>query len=732
MKFTTNNFLTVFFLLLFTATVTLGQETSNQNPKPTPTPSAEDINDVVKITTKLVQFDAVITDKNGNQVKDLTIDDFEILQDGKSQNITAFSYVNTETPAQSSQKIVVKKGKNIILPPPVRVRPENSGRIITFIVDDGSCTASQGGMVAAQDALKKFVSEQMLSNDLVAIYRTRGGSSLLQQYTSDKNQLMRVARQIRWYPAAGGCLGNNGDIFEAARNDSTLKTSGQGTFESEGNRKSRERSEDAERDNATVGTIGVIRYVVRGLGSISGRKIVFLLSDGLAVRTREGNSRQAFDALRDLTDLANRASVVFNTIDVRGLVNTAMINANDDVSVSADPDPAKPNGTDRIIAARTSELSNTRDGLFYLANETGGNFYKDQNFLDVPISKALNLEKGYYLIGYEPEDGTFKDKNFNKIEIRLKRPDLKISSRTGFLGKTDESVAPKKRTGDSELYDAIVAPLPKAGLNVQLTAFFVNTPTEGNIVRSLVHLNGNEITFTDEPNGFKKAVFDVVAVTLNEKNEVVDEFNRTHTFKVEASAIPLIKQNGIIYTTDVPVKKAGTYNFRLAVRDANSKTLGSAGQIVQVPDLKKSKIFMSGLNISAVDETGKFVAPSAVKPENALSLTASTAVPAIRIFRPNMVAAYSYTLYNVQTDKTTNQPKLSVQMNLYQNGKLISEGKPQTADLEKQADLTRINDYGYLRLKPEIEKGDYTIQIIVKDLMTNETTSQWVDFEIVQ
>jgi VWFA-related protein len=702
-----------------------------QTPKPSATPPVDEDDDVVKITTRLVQFDAIVTDKNGNHVKDLTVGDFEILQDGKPQEITNFSYVNTETPAQSSRKIVIKNGKNVVLPPPVRVRPENSGRIITFIVDDGNCTASLVGMNSAQEALKKFVNEQMLPNDLAAIYRTRGGSSLLQQYTSDKAQLMRVAQQIRYYPPQGSCDGYGGDIFAPARIDSTPGNSDQGAFEPDGSRKSRERTEDTVRDNQTVGTIGVINYVVRGLGKISGRKIVFLLSDGLVIRSREGTNQKAFDALRDLTDAANRASVVFNTIDVRGLFNASAINAGDSVSGRATQNLAKPDGVDKIIADRTAEVNNSRDGLYYLAEETGGNFYKDQNFPEVPIRRALSLEKGFYLIGYEPEDGTFKDKNFNKIKIRLKRPELKVISRTGFLGKTDESVAAKKRNGDSELYDAIVAPLPKSGLNVQLNAFFVNSPAEGNVVRALVHLNGNEIAFTDEPNGFKKAVFDVVAVTLNEKNEVVDEFNRTHSFKIAAAAMPLIRQNGVIYTTDIPIKKAGSYNFRLAVRDGNSKSLGSAGQIIQIPDLKKSKIFLSGLTLSAVDANGKFLVSSAVKPENALSLTASTAVPAIRVFRTNTLAAYSYTLYNAQTDKTSNQPKLSVQINLYRDGEILSEGKPQAAELEKQSDLTRINAFGYLRLDPALEKGEYVLQFIVTDLLTGEKTSQWIDFEIV-
>jgi hypothetical protein len=408
-----------------------------------------------------------------------------------------------------------------------------------------------------------------------------------------------------------------------------------------------------------------------------------------------------------------------------------MLEASDVVSVAGPITPGQLSGTDAVIAERNERVLDTRSGLAFLAQETGGKFYKNQNFLEVPIRRALSSEKGYYLLGYEPNEETFKDKNFNKIEIKLKRPDLKINARTGFLGRTDEAVAMKKRTGDSELYEAIVTPLRHAGLNVRLTAFFASEAAQGNVVRTLVHLDGSQITFVDEPNGMKKATIDVVAVTLNEKNEVVDEFNRTHTFKIEAATMPLIKQNGIIYATDVPIKKAGNYNFRLAVRDVNSKTLGSAGQIIQVPNLKKNRIFLSGLTVSAVDAHGKFIAPSAaVKPENALAITDSAAVPAIRRFHPNTIIAYSYALYNAQNDKTTNQTKLTAQVNLYRDGILLSEGKPEAIQPQKSADSTRADNYGYLRLNANIEKGDYAVQVIVRDLLSNDTASQWIDFEI--
>ncbi|HEY0049211.1 MAG TPA: VWA domain-containing protein [Pyrinomonadaceae bacterium] len=668
---------------------------------------------MVKITTKLVQLDAVVTDEKGNQVTDLTAADFEVWQDGKPQKITNFSYVNTVASSSAPVKIE-KKDKNAVLPPPPAGRAPG-GRLITFVVDN--CTASGSGINAAREALNKFVREQMLAGDMVAIYQTTGGSSLLQQFTSDREQLLRLVRKIVWYPNRG-CLTAGGPVFAPVRDDVLTETE----------REIKEAAEDASRDIQSVSVINVLNYIVRGLGRVGGRKVVFLLSDGIPLRTRSDKSLGTHSvrteaALRGLTDAANRAAVVFNTIDTRGLLNTDAIEAVDEVSSGS---------TDKVAAERRSLLLGMQDGLNFLARETGGTFSKNQNFLDVPIGRALNLEKGYYLLAYAPDDETFKGKNFNQVSIKVSRPGLKVVSRAGFLGRVDEKQNVSRKTGDSELYEAVVAPLPRTGMNLRLTAFFGNTPAKGNFVRSLVHVDGKDITFADDANGSKKVALDVFAVTLDEKNDVVDEFNHTHKVLIPAQAVELIRQNGLVYSVDVPVKKEGTYNFRLAVRDAGSKMLGSASQIIQVPALKKDKLFLSGLTVSRVDADGKFIVPAEVKPENAIAAALNTSVPAIRQFQRGMILAYSYTLYNAALDKAANQPKLTVQVNLYRDGQLVTQGQPQASQLEKQDDMTRIADYGYMRLSPNMQPGDYALQIIVRDLLTNQTVSQWVDFQVTQ
>ncbi len=690
---------------------------------------------VVKITTNLVQLDAVVTDKDGRQVRDLTAADFTLLQDGKPQKITSFSYVNTET--GSAQTARSGSSSGIAATPTIagpRV-PGSTGRMITFVLDDGNCLLTQIGMIAAKEGLQKFINEQMLPDDRVAIYQTRSGSSMLQQYTSDKNLLLRAARKIRWYPPASACGGpGDGSLFAAAKPNTYDKLSVDPsranetrTIESGAERKIREGGEDLNRSNQVVGTLGVLRYIVRGLERVPGRKVLFFMSDGMLITDRDGKTMNSRTVLGDLTDLANRSSVVVNTIDIRGVFNPSMIEARDYIQTRDDARATEP-----YVKVRTDAVRDSRDGLAFLAGETGGRFYYDQNYLDNPVRQALALETGYYLIGYEPDDETFKGKNFNRIEVKVSRPDLNVHSRAGFLGSTAEPAKPKRKSENSELYEALIAPVPNAGLGLRLTAYFGNGAAEGNYVRSLTHLDGNAITFVNE-GGMMKASFDVVAVTMNEKNDVVDEFTRAHQFKIDPAAIPLIKRNGLVYTTDVPIKKAGTYNFRVAIRDTNSRLLGSASQVLEIPDVKKGALVLSALTVAPVDQKGKFSIPAAVKPEEALSIVDSNAVPAIRRFRRGGVLAYAYTLYNARTDKTLNKPSLTVKVDLYHDGKLMTAFEPVPADLAPHSDWARINDFGYLRLGPEMPKGEYALQVTVTDLLAPKGSGmsrQWVDFEI--
>jgi len=152
--------------------------------------------DVVRITTNLVQVDAVITDKSGKPVTDFRPEELQLTENKRPQKITHFAYIAADT--QPSKSNV--RDNNTVGVPPDRLRPEDVRRTIALIVDDLGLSFQSTHFV--RRALKQFVDEQMQAGDLVAIIRTSGGIGALQQFTSDKRQLYAAIEHVKWY--AGG------------------------------------------------------------------------------------------------------------------------------------------------------------------------------------------------------------------------------------------------------------------------------------------------------------------------------------------------------------------------------------------------------------------------------------------------------------------------------------------------------------------------------------------------
>jgi VWFA-related protein len=690
------SFFAVFFTL-FSLTIL------SQTVQPTP-PIGED-KDVIRIDSKLVQLDFMVLDKEGQQVKGLTTEDIEVYQDGKLQKVTNFSYVDFSTQEVSQTISREKPQKNAVPIPPAITRTQPQGRLLTFVVDDGNCKSSLGGINSAKETLTKFVNEQMLPTDRVAIYQTKGGSSLIRQYTSNKEQLLRTIGKIKLSFQGPGCGKSFSDSI--SYDDKFDKfTSVDLTNE----------SESLVRDSKTSGSIGVLGYVIDRLKTVSGRKTVFFLSEGLAIPT-DSNS---FSFLKIISDKALRSSVVFYTMDIRGLIDANSVQAADYINGVGGEN--NENLVERVIVApRNEEIKISRTGLEDLAYATGGEFIKNKNFFNADLKEIIDRESGYYLIAYDPEDDVFKGKEFHKIEIKLKKPELKLFSRSGFYGV--ENIKPKvnNKNTDSLLFQAISSPFAENGIEMRLTTIFENDSAKGNAVRTLLQINGKDLTFVDQPNGMKKLSLDVVAVTLDEKSKVVDEFNRTHTLKVSNDAIPGILENGLIFTTDVPIKKNGSYNFRIVVRDNASNRLASAGESLEIPNLEKNEFFMSGL-ITAEEVNGNFTFPTSTTPEKSISIPQNSTNSAIRKFRAGDSVHYVYNVFNAKSNNLTSQ------LRLFNQGKLVTESKESVIQVK---DLKRVKNVGSFGITRQVVAGEYVLQIVVRDKTSNKTTSQWIDFEVV-
>src|SRR6266568_5749462 len=253
----------------------LPQPRPQQQPQPTatpqhPSPSVEEA--VVRITTNLVQVDAVITDRSGHPITDLKPEEVEILEDGKPQKISHFSYVVAARPsAVVSTAKPTTVDKNAPPVAPVALKPDQVRRTIAIVVDDLGLSFESVHFV--RRALKTFVDEQMQPGDLVAIIRTAGGMGALQQFTSDKRQLYAAIDRVKFYM---GGRGNIGAFAPVGSNSLPPGASGDLQAASDDLNRFRE-------DVFAVGTLGAISYVIRGLRELPGRKSIILVSDGIKI-----------------------------------------------------------------------------------------------------------------------------------------------------------------------------------------------------------------------------------------------------------------------------------------------------------------------------------------------------------------------------------------------------------------------------------------------------------------
>ncbi|HKS28917.1 MAG TPA: VWA domain-containing protein [Pyrinomonadaceae bacterium] len=698
--------------------------------------AADDDDDVVRITTNLVQVDAVVTDKKGKLVTDLQPDEMEIYEDGKPQKITNFSYISTESGTAQPAKPSTPTDKSNPPVPPVQLKPEQVRRTIALVVDDLSLSFESTHFV--RRALKKFVDEQMQPGDMVAIIRTAGGMGALQQFTADKRQLYASIDRVRFSFQSKGNVGAFASMQGVAPSatDGTPFDGPGGTGIVGGTD-----PDDLREEIFAIGTLGAVNYIVRGMRELPGRKSILLIADGLPnfSKVNESRSSRIVDRLRRLIDMANRASVVIYTMDARGLP-TFGVNASDDTSGMA------PGQAAQAARLRSYDFYASRGGLAALSSETGGFAIELQNDLSRGIRQVLDDQKGYYLIGYRPDETTFDQtkggRKFHNISIRVKRPGLSVRSRAGFYGVENTRVAARPATRAEQLLGAITSPFSTGGVHLRLTTLFGNDPQAGSYMRSLLHITARDITFVEEADGWHKAVFDVLAVTFGDNGQVVDYVDRVQTVRVRGETYKRALENGFVFIINVPIKKPGAYQLRTGLRDIASERVGSASQFIEVPDLKKNRLALSGLVLNGYDPSSKEAGNASAAQAAAQTADGNGEItemnpqagPAVRRFRRGMILQYGYVIYNAQTDKAA-RPQLQTQMRLFREGKEVFSGKMQPFDASGQQDLKRLAAAGALQLSTDMEPGEYVLQIIVIDPFgkaKHQVATQWIDFEITK
>jgi VWFA-related protein len=622
--------------------------TAPLTPQPT---SQQSAGPVIRVTVDLVQVDAVVTDTA------LKREDFEILEDGKPQKITHFSYVTGNAIAGGAPPVNPAPQKHSgktpeAIPPPAReLRPEEVRRTIVLMADDLGLSADD--IPNVKKAMKSFVEGQMQAGDLVSIMTTSGGVGAMQQLTNDKRQLLALIDRIHYVPGRTGLtwyvpIGGLG-----AASIARLKPVRDQTLFS--------------------GTFGAVAYALQGLHEMPGRKAIALFSDGAAV-TAGG-----------IVELANRASVVLHTFDARGLQSFFLTAADGCRHCAARGQPAKIRAAE---GQRQAGFYGSQTSLDQMARGTGGIFFHDDNDLGKGLANALDDLGSYYLIAYQPLRGDFDTvrgrAKFHKTEVKVLRAGLQVRSRNGFFGTPDpppvtEPAARRKLAGPGsereELRKALFSPFQANGFPVQLSAFYsastAKDPKTGRrpaSLRAMLAIDARGIKFNDTLEGWKQLDLAIVAVAYGTSNEVVTSSDKTFSAAMTPDEMNQIIASGLVYNLDIEIPQPGPYQLRVAAWDANSERAGSASTFVEIPDFNRPGIALSSVQL--YDSDAKRNAELA----RAGVLGAGSAVT--RVFALGAALQYDCTVYGPLINRQTGKPQIDVAVSLFRGAEQILSGQP--------------------------------------------------------
>lgn len=685
----------------------------------------------IRISTELVQLDVAVTDKNGQAVRGLTKNDFELYEGGKKQLISFFEFVDAVKGQRSGRQA---QGPDAVpSEPPSAQGPGASDirRIFAFVVDD--LTIRYEDLTYLRQMLTNFVDRSMQPNDLVAIVRTVGGKGLLQQFTTDKDLLRRsiasltpVSHSLSSFhnPDPGRLTGTPSpadDIGNAAVSGADAPMAGSVDTSGE-NVDINSSEEDTNRTLRSFMSLGTASFLIDSMKQLPGRKSMVLISGGLPIlSSKPGNSAGAVSLfLNALSDRATRAGVAINTMDIRGLQSSMGVASFEDTPAksSMGADGGGP-GFGRIPDDKQFGYKNPFDqmeaqqGLRVLANETGGIAVLNKNNFDEGLGKIIGASDAYYLLAYTPSDSNFKG-DFRKVEIKVKNKDLKVLSRRGYFAR-EERPAAEPVTKQDQVLAAIKSPVAHRDVDLEAMVLYkAAEPAKGAIDISIM-VDPRKLSF-ETVNGKKQTSYDVVGFVFDELGKLRGGFNETLTASLTAAELDrATKEGGLSYTTGTTLP-AGTYQIRLAVRDNKSGGIGTVSRYVEVPDLSKGKLAASSMLLGA-----------AVAGEmNATRLTPLS--PSRRISRKEDLR-YAVVIYNPKLKG--GQPQLQTQLMISQNGNVIhkEDNQPVPAGANGAQQL-KVGQFGLSGVKP----GRYTLTLVITDVLADKKTlplTRSMDFVVV-
>lgn len=568
-----------------------------------------------------VEVDAIVRDKTGNLVRSLGQDDFQILEDGVPQKVTAFTLVDipivqADRPVSFSREVV----------PDVRSNADGpAGRIYVLLLDDLHTAFSRSAQV--RRLARRFVERNVGAGDLVSVLFTSGRTDATQDFTSTRPLLLRAVDRFAGRKLRSAFL-NTLEVYNANRVSGT-------------NAETIRDTDEPERLHQARGMLTTLKNVSDWLAGIRGRrKAVVLFSEGLdhnpfgadsfaesnasaAGQTSSstdssgsptsstgpqayvsGNRGDGMALLRDSQDAvsaAARANVNIYAIDPRGLA----VGDEDMITVSGSAPDNHSLGLNSTELA--DELRRGQDSLRELSDQTGGFAAVGSNDFDSAFDRIAQENGTYYLLGYYPANER-RDGAFRRIAVKLTRPGaFEVKARRGYAiptARTGKGATGANTTTPpevSELRIALDNPLEVPDFRFSVFAATLRGAAGKAVVALTLHFDGRDVAFGGRSGAggrkAEEAALDLSYAAVDATGRVAGGNRQRITMAVKPETYRRILEAGFRVQSRLELAP-GRYQLRLAARESGGR-LGTVHYDLDVPDFAAHAFGMSGLVIAS-------------------------------------------------------------------------------------------------------------------------------------
>ena len=552
----------------------------------------------LKVPVEEVVVNAIVTDRDGNPITDLTVDDFEVLENRKKQTIQSFSQEIYRSPQSS-----LTWGSAVGAEEPAPEAAPEKPRLLSLVIDDLTYPP-MGTLNRTIQAIRGFVERGLKAGNYISIMTASRGYFV--PFTQDSELLLaeidRIHKKLDFTPSMNrpGCVQMTD--AQAEEIDVVSASPGSRAFDV-----AMAEAEDcgvggasanplSERQRVGVGTTGVdqtqqvievyvrtlasqhlslkkgrtrrlldvLRGHIRSLGPVEAQKSMVLLSAGFLHRALR------YD-LERLVDMALKTGIIFNTIRSTGLETSSMYDVSENFTNSSSLRLEK-------ALLVTEDRRQKGMSLEYLAKATGGIYFKDNNDLGAGLRQVVDQQFSYYVLSYATPPKK-PDGRFYRLRVRVSRPGARVTHRRGFYAPK-ERLSPEEQK-KKEMLEAMRAPTDLREIPLQMSYHGSRLDGDAYRLEIVTRLGFEDLPFlVEEGKRINRINLAVVAFDAREKHVGGDE--KAWSFELGDSSYQALLQSGLTSKVVLEVP-AGRYQVKVAARENLNAGLGSLRRTVEVP-----------------------------------------------------------------------------------------------------------------------------------------------------